>query len=195
MDGELIGNHYHAWELMMANGIVLAPEPYSDRFRELDGIPQTDALNGIGVTVCLTYVTTRAKHVAMAELLKTRAEGIVFKLHTAPYRAGRNGQHKKFKFIKTATCKVVRVGDKGHDSATLALYDKAIKSWVEVGRASMIGKDKRIGVGSLVEVLFLYATKCRRLYQPRIKCLRNDVDESACTVSQLAHAFKEGVAA
>jgi hypothetical protein len=39
----------------------------------------------------------------------------------------------------------------------------------EVGNASLIGKGKRITVGSLVEAIFLYATEGKHLHQPRIK--------------------------
>jgi len=54
--------------------------------------------------------------------------------------------------------------------------------WAEVGGTSMIGKQKaarpRITVGSLVEIKFLYVGAGGRLYQPSVKCLRDDVEES-----------------
>jgi bifunctional non-homologous end joining protein LigD len=189
IDGELVGNSFVAFDLLKANGTVLAPLTYGERFRELKRVLQ----GGNFVTTVATWQTVAEKQAGLAACYANHCEGVCFKLISAPYRAGCNGSHLKYKFIKSCSCKVIRMGDKGHNSATLALLEG--KKWREVGNVSMNGKDQRIKVGAVVEVLFLYATEGRHLYQPRIQRLREDLDPSACTIDQLKNAFKEGVAA
>jgi ATP-dependent DNA ligase len=188
VDGELLGNVYYAFDLLEAAGISYTEKYFRDRFNELQTLR-----NGKHLKLCPTWVTSKAKTAGAAELYEAKAEGLVFRRTDAKYKPGRNGQHLKFKFLKTATCKVLELGTKGHDNAALGLFDG--KQWVNVGGASMIGKDTRIKTGSLVEVRFLYCTEGNRLYQPRIISLRSDVDESACTFAQLKHSYKEGVTA
>jgi len=188
LDGELLGNVFYAFDLLNANGLSLADKRYDDRFFELKTLRESAHLK-----LCPTWITSKSKAAGAAELYKIRAEGLVFKRADAKYKAGRNGQHLKFKFLKTATCKVLELATKGHDNASLGLYDADAKKWVNVGSASMIGKDARIAVGSLVEVRFLYCTDGHRLYQPRIIGLRDDIGDKACTFAQLTHAYKEGV--
>jgi bifunctional non-homologous end joining protein LigD len=190
LDGELIGDVFTAFDILRHNGRELGKTPYRERFHLL-----CEVVNGERrefVKTVATWTTTRSKQAALAELLESRAEGVVFKQIDAQYRAG-IGEHTKFKFLKSASCKVIGMGIKGHNNASLALLDHG--KWREVGRVSLNGKDSRIKIGSIVEVIFLYVGAGGRLYQPRVKQLRFDVAESECTFSQLKNAFKEGIAA
>lgn len=196
LDGEIVGKHYFAYDLLMRNGVRLTDRTYKERRLQL-----RDLLHDVSqhVAVAVVWETTREKRIGLQALRDNNAEGAVFKKLDAPYRPGRNS-HKKLKFWKSCSCKVIRVGDKGHDSATLALLDG--KRWVEVGRASTIGKGT-VQVGALVEVEFLNATAGRRLYQPHFKMkakgqvwVRTDVLESECTIAQqLQGKYKQGIAA
>lgn len=188
IDGELIGTAYFCFDLLEVNGEKVTRDAYKVRLESL-----RDLIRGTCLSVAETWTTTKAKQGALALLKQKRAEGACFKLMDAPYAAGRNGQHKKFKFLKSATCKVVGMGYKGHNSGTLALLDNG--KWREIGRVSLNGKDSRIKIGSLVEIKFLYVGAGGRLYQPRVKELRVDVQESECTFDQLKKAYKEGVTA
>lgn len=190
LDGEIIGNKFIAYDLLIAGSSSIAAKTYEKRFHLL-----TQMIEAWGVwsfSVIPTWRTRKEKTVGYAWLKKLRCEGAVFKLHGAAYQPG-VGEHKKFKFIKSATCKVIEVGVGGKNNAALALLDGA--RWVEVGCASTIGKGK-IAVGDIVEVLFLYATDGRRLYQPRIKEVRDDVDAKECTIQRQlpASVFKQGAA-
>lgn len=189
IDGELVGDTFIAFDMFKLNGVEMSPLPYAERLQTLERTIEKSPY----LTIVVTWKTIKEKQAGLQALYANRCEGAVFKLTRAPYRPGRNGQHKKFKFIKSCTAKVIRMGDKGHNSATLALLDG--KTWREVGNVSMNGKDSRIRIGSLVEVIFLYATEGRRLYQPRIQMLRTDIKESDCTFAQLKNSYKEGVAA
>lgn len=189
--GELIGRGFYPVDMLKCNGVVLAPLGYEERFRTLcKAIPVSSAR----VTPVATWYTTKEKQAGLASCFGNRCEGVCFKRKDAAYKSGK-GLHFKFKFIKTCTCKVLEMNRKGHDNVVLGLFDG--KKWREVGGASMIGKDRNIQLGSLVEIQFLYATEADQLYQPRIKPkdpIRDDVDESQCTIArQLAGKYKEGI--
>lgn len=194
LDGELVGEAYIAFDLFMLNGVVLALMPYRERYRTLYAM-MDKPIRKMNVACIPSWQTVRAKQAGLMQLYQNRCEGAVFKLADAPYRPGDNGQHKRFKFLKSCTAKVIQVGRNGHNSATLALLDKD-KNWREVCGANLNGKDSRIAVGTLVEVTFLYATRDNHLYQPRIKTIRTDVLERECTIErQLKNCYKEGISA
>jgi hypothetical protein len=143
------------------------------------------------VTITATWRTKQEKIEGRAALMRTRAEGEVFKLITATYRAGNSHNHKKFKYIKTLSALVIGKGHKGRNSATIGLYDGP--KIVEVCRCSLNGKQE-VDIGSIVEVLYLYGTEGQRLYQarfPKDKIIRTDVDPQKCTVDQII--YQEGV--
>lgn len=191
MDGELISNSFVAFDLLAADGLDLRSTKYGDRFEQLVGALAYKGANFI--TAVPTWRTRGQKRHGYEECVATRCEGVVFKNTYAEYRSGDSGQHKKVKFTKTASCKVVAVGVNSKANAAVALLDGA--EWVEVAHVSTIGKGK-ITVGDVVEVEFLCATKGRRLREPRIKEVRNDeITASECTIDQLAKAYEQGVAA
>lgn len=186
-DGELIGENYFVFQMLQKNGKCLTELPYVKRLNHAEEIID----NNTHIKTVATWFGTKAKQAGLASLRKNRCEGAVFKLKDAAYREGSN---RKFKFLKTCTARVLELGRKGHENAVLGLLKDG--KWVEIGGASMIGKDKRITVGSLVEVKFLNFTGSR-LYQPRIERLRDDIDEKECTFMRQIkkHMFKEGVEA
>jgi bifunctional non-homologous end joining protein LigD len=191
IDGELIGDDLIVYDLLEINGKNISMLPYRDRCEHRAKlIPRKQQRSH--VEIISTWKTKMQKRIGFRSVQEARAEGIVAKFIHAVYQGGRRGDHKKFKFTKMATFKVIRVGDKGHNSATVALLDNG--KWREMGRASLIGKDKRICTGSLVEIRFLYVQgENGRLYQPRIIGLRTDVNESECTMAQLKVAYKGAV--
>jgi bifunctional non-homologous end joining protein LigD len=189
-DGELVGSYYSIFQMLQKNGECLKALPYEDRHYAAREVIQPHEKQY--VKIIAQWEGTREKQHSLALYKKNRVEGVAFKRKDAPYRAGDSGVHKKFKFVKTCTCRILALGTKGHDNASLGLLKG--DEWVNVGGASMIGKDKRIKVGSLVEVRFLYFTGSR-LYQPRIERLRLDQTEKDCDFNQLRHAYQEGVEA
>lgn len=192
VDGELIGNSYVAYDCFAVDGKSLIELPYAKRMEALDKLFAPRGANSVCITRVVTWRTVKEKINGMDIAMANRCEGVVFKRVNAPYRSGESGQHMKFKFVKSASCKVTEVGHKGKDNAVLALLDRAGK-WVEVAHVSTIGKGK-IAVGDIVEVMFLYVTEGHRLYQPRIKEVRDDVVDRDCSIArQLKGKYKEGV--
>ena len=186
--GELIGTSLIVFDLYELNGHILANDPYTHRFNELEGLILAGSRF---VTIVANWRTTREKFLGMKALCDNRCEGAVFKLAAARYRAGDSRQHTKFKFVKSLSAVVVRKGDKGHNSATIGLYDEN-RCMVEVGHCSLNGKES-VEIGEVLEVRYLYGSADRRLVQARMKCVRADVPPKKCTMDQII--YKQGVAA
>jgi bifunctional non-homologous end joining protein LigD len=192
IDGELVGDKLWAFDLLDADGDIRST-PYEQRFSDLaqalgDAHRQNLGYGRLRHIETVPTWTGKAKSVSFEILKADLAEGVVFKLLSAPYRAGKNGQHKKFKFVKTLTAKVLAVRKNGKDSVTLGLVEDG--QWLTVGRTTAIGQGP-YQVGDLVEVRYLYATEGRQLFQSVLLGRRDDITEAECTVSQLV--FKQGV--
>jgi bifunctional non-homologous end joining protein LigD len=198
LDGEeMPGGEYVAFDLLDLAGIPdLRTRPYCFRFYQLlTLLKDTDG----AIRPVKTWFDSAAKHAGFAELKQRRLEGAVFKRIDAPFKPGQNGQHLRYKFVKSLTAKIVPKKAKdeaeGHDSAALALFDGA--KWVEVAHASLIGKLKLLPpaqrkgwqwMGKIVEISYLYgygAKSAPRLVQPRIVAVRDDQAESACLLKQV----------
>jgi len=178
MDGELEGDKFIAFDLLNLDD-ELGGHSYEERFKMLVdllryGLPHVKAVE--------TAKSEADKEALCRRLATEKAEGIVFKLRTGTYRAGRNGQHMKWKFWKTATVRISKPRATGKDSAMIQLLDGA--KWREVGHVSLIGKPV-VEDGTLVEVKYLYATRAKKVVQATILMVRDDVPESSCTLAQL----------
>lgn len=126
-----------------------------------------------------------SKRTLYDELRNKKAEGIVFKRKDAMYTAGRpasGGSQVKFKFVETASCLVVGV-NRTKRSVRLGLYDGALS--VEVGNVTVYPNQDIPMPGSIVEVKYLYYFPGGSLYQPVLLGVRDDLDPSACVLSQL----------
>lgn len=121
-------------------------------------------------------------------------EGLVIKKADSPYRpGGRTAEWLKLKYTQSADVVVLATRDDGKESAKIGLYrDGAL---IEVGRVSLIGKEKReaIQVGDVIEVMYLYTNnpKQPRLYQPTILRKRTDKRPDECDDQQLKYTNKE----
>lgn len=137
---------------------------------------------------------TRDEKIALAEkAIAQCAEGLLLKRADSPYRsAGRTEEWLKLKFTSTADCIVTDVRADGKDSVGLGLVNEDGITIVDVGRASLIGKEKRgtISPGDVIEVRYLYTGAGGRLYQPTILRLRDDKTPPECSVQQLKHVNK-----
>jgi len=187
LDGELLGvedeKTFRAFDLLELDRKTIASNPYALRCSIL--APIVSGLNHVSLTP--TWASGQLG--ALTQLYDLRCEGAVLKLATAPYKKGRNGQHKKVKFWKMGSFIVMEVAPHGKDSIRLGLLDN--KKLKDVGRCSAIGKVKA-KVGDIVEVKYLYATKDDRVYQAELKELRDDVDRKDCTTKKQL-IYKKGI--
>lgn len=184
IDAELVGDRLVCRDLLNADGDI-DQRPYADRFRRLVKVI------GIGrkpVSVVETWDGAANKTTALKASLAQRREGVVFKLKSAPYRAGRNGQHKKFKFVKTLSAIAGDPRATGKDSVEIFLYE--VDNLIRCGTVGLIGKPK-IKKGDVLEVIYLYAFPSKLLCQARFSHLRDDVAPRECTTAQLVMKREE----
>jgi ATP-dependent DNA ligase len=134
-------------------------------------------------------------------------EGVCIKDLDAPYRPGRNGQHKKFKFEQTASFLVgPKPGAKardGHRSIALYIVDPAAKehaTWLTsateypnrvrfVSTAKVADKYELPPVGSIVEARYVAAYRITGgIEQPTyFGKMRSDVRPEECSTAQLKY--------
>ena len=190
-DGEAIGEEAVTFDLLEADG-DMRDKPYWFRFSELLAIlarAESGGSKACHIRPVQTWFTVEDKREGLKFLRESRAEGAVFKRMDATFRPGRNGQHFKFKFVKSLTAKILpksaKDAAKGHNSITLGLLNSA-GEWLEVGHASAIGKGN-LPIGGLVEVRYLYAFGSKQalhLVQARVEGLRDDLTDADCSLDQ-----------
>ena len=198
IDGELVGNVYHVFDLLRLQAMDFAAKnTFEERYEAL-----VELLNGIDDTNVKVVKTYSGKEKALAfECLKS-AEGVVFKSKNAFYKAGRpasGGGYLKYKFYKSCSAVVKGINDKR--SVTLGL----IEDLPEHGSEFVIGR-KLISVGNctipvnydfpqlgdIVEVKYLYARKpSNALYQPSYLGKRTDIQLKDVLLSQLIYKVGE----
>lgn len=203
IDGEWEPTGFYAWDLlelrMAGQGGDLRDEPYSQRLVMLENL--FAALGGeLAELLHLanTAITTEAK---LAMLANRKLEGVCVKDCNAPFRPGRNGQHKKFKFEQTAS---FIVGEKpkqkasdGKRSVALYILDPEAKwhsDWQPAGTlpvrfvctVKVPEKYPLPDLASIVEVRYLYAYPGGGIAQPcYFGKVRDDVRHADCTTAQL----------
>ena len=183
VDGELIDNIFVAFDLLVWNDEDIRQQSVKQRWERLNTVMQRRE----GLVQLAEMAVTTAQKQALFDRVKTaNGEGVVFKLGDAVYIAGRpnsGGDQLKFKFWKTATFKVGRVNAKRSVSLELMEND----AWVDVGNVTIPANADIPKVGELIEVRYLYAYKDGSVYQPTFLRLRDDLEESACQMTQLSY--------
>lgn len=188
IDAELVGNKLIVRDILVANE-DLSALPYYARFARLgEVIWDCSGPAFTFVKIVETWIGPEEKAAAIVKSRAERREGVVFKLTSAPYRAGRNGSHKKYKFIKSlsAICGLPRKN--GKESVELFLWDG--QNRVRCGTVSLIGKPA-VKHGDIVEVAYLYASAGGLLIQARLLSVRDDVSETECSTSQMIFKREE----
>lgn len=198
IDGELVGNVYHVFDLLRLQAMDFAAKnTFEERYEAL-----VELLNGIDDTNVKVVKTYSGKEKTPAfETLKS-AEGVVFKHKNAFYKAGRpssGGGYLKYKFYKSCSAVVKGINDKR--SVTLGL----IEDLPEHGSEFVVGR-KLISVGNctipvnydfpqmgdIVEIKYLYARKpSNALYQPSYLGKRTDIQLKDVLLSQLIYKVGE----
>jgi bifunctional non-homologous end joining protein LigD len=184
LDGESIGDNYHAFDLLNLDGVDIRHWPYRERLAALMSL-----LFGIQQTVIKfaeTAFTVEQKLALLEKLRQGNKEGIVFKLLSAPYTPGRpnsGGSQLKHKFYATLSAVVARINVQRSVSLRLLNHE----GWIPVGNVTIPPNQRIPKVGAIVEIRYLYAFKDGCLYQPIYQGVRNDVGQEECVVSQLKY--------
>ena len=204
LDGELIGDVYHAFDLLRGN-------PVRNNVARLE----TDEVSGYAYRVrhgalsafftmlpphllanlrlVPLAVTESEKREMYAKYVVEKKEGVVFKSMSAPYRAGRpdsGGDMLKLKFYATASFIVADESRAGKHSVALELLDSS-GSRVPVGNVTIKPSLSLPAPGTIVEVRYLYAYKGGSVYQPTFLGVRDDIDAEECLTKQLKYKAEE----
>lgn len=198
LDGELVDGVFYAFDIIV-KGVVDETAPLRNRRTILD--QHLAWRRGCEAIKVVPQAKTLEQKIALSErALASNYEGLIIKDSNAPYRSGmRTEEWLKVKFVTTADCIVMDVRDDGKESARLGMihwtgpgitHDNY--QLVDVGRASLIGKEKagEIKKGDVVEVKYLYTGAGGRLYQPTILRKRDDKQMYECDIATLKHVNK-----
>lgn len=184
IDGELIGNVYHVFDILEHNDNSIRIKNVEDRMKilrdlfsdiESDHIKLVDVVSG-----------RSAKKKLYDQLQKDNKEGIVFKYRFAQYTAGRpnsGGYYLKNKFYSTASCFVSEINAKR--SVRLSVLDENSKHWVNIGNCTIPSNHDVPNPGDIVEIKYLYAYKNGSLYQPIYLGVRSDLDQNDAIYKQI----------
>ena len=133
-------------------------------------------------------------------VVRHHLEGLVAKLHTSLYRAGRDAVWVKIKRVRRATILITgwEAGAGSRSTGVGAMVMSLLGpdgSLVEVGRVGSglrdadhkpLVKTLMSGAHFIAEVSYLSVTATGQVRQPVWKGVRTDVGREACTLAQLA---------
>jgi ATP-dependent DNA ligase len=183
LDGELVDGTYWAFDLLIAAGQDLTKLPQVTRRIWL--------VNALATFRHPFKVVPQAEStddkIRLAERsLSENFEGLVLKRADATYRYNqRSNLWLKVKFTHTVDVIAMAVRDDGKESVRLGAYTDG--ELVEIGRASLLGKEKARAItpGMVVEVKYLNLGNAGRLVQPTVLRVRDDKAPQECTTDQL----------
>jgi bifunctional non-homologous end joining protein LigD len=170
IDGEMIGNNYHVFDILRLGGDDLRNDTCLDRFNILKRIMAKCSPNNLVLVRC--EVDEAGKRRLVKEL--AHKEGVVFKLKDSVYTPGRPtklGSQLKCKFWSDVTVQVLKINDKA--SIQVGILDGT--KMIPVGNVTINGHATP-NVGDCVDVTYLYAYKGGSLYQPKYRGIRDDHD-------------------
>ena len=169
LDGEMIGNVYHVFDLLRLGGVNWRKEGAETRYRMLEIMMNKIKPQNMALVRCA--FTEKEKRKLMKDL--AHKEGIVFKKCSAPYTVGRpnsGGSQYKCKFWADVTCQVMAVNAK--NSVQVGVMKDGVL--FNVGNVTVPPNYPMPSVGDIVEIKYLYFVS--KLYQPQYKGVRDDHD-------------------
>ena len=182
IDGEMVGENYHAFDLLSLESVDVRHWPYRERLAALMNV--LFSIQQRVIKLVETAFTPTQKVVLFEKLKTANKEGVVFKRLHAPYTQGRpnsGGDQLKHKFVATLSAVVAKVNIQR--SVELQLLEGA--EWIYCGNVTIPANHKIPAAGQVVEIRYLYAFKeSGVLFQPVYLGPREDVDADECTTAQ-----------
>jgi bifunctional non-homologous end joining protein LigD len=181
VDGEIIGENYHIFDILEYDNKNLRNLCALERYQILSSVQE------IKKFVIPAYFTEKEKRKAFQQIKLRNGEGVVFKKKDSTYVSGRpasGGYHLKYKFWASATVKVIQQ-NKNKRSVTVAVYDGNQQR--DMGNVTIPSNYDIPKVGDFVEIIYLYCHPGEegKLYQSKYKGIRDDQDISDCNLSQI----------
>lgn len=199
LDGEMVGSHYHAFDLLQDAALDLRGQDYALRHSKL--VDRFGPSVFPHVQIAPLAVGQARKRALFENLKASNAEGLVFKrLGGIGYTAGKvasldSAHAVKIKFYASIECVAVS-WNSGRQSIRLGLYDRS-GELVPVGNVTVPAKHaKDVVPNSVVQVRYLYATGGHQLYQPTLdsssgSVARMDKSPAECLLDQLKYEGKD----
>ena len=183
IDGELIGDQYHTFDLLEHDGSYRA-QPLRRRLVALFNLVASRQAQSISLVASYTQEAVKRRFLERSR--EDNLEGVVFKDMTAPYIPGRPnsaGAQRKFKFVETASVVVTSLN--GKRSVKIGVLDG--ERMVSCGNVTIPVGSNILGIGDIVEVRYLYAFKeSGSLFQPVYLGVRGEeLELKDCSVDQL----------
>jgi bifunctional non-homologous end joining protein LigD len=184
LDGEAVGDTFHAFDLLTIGPEDMRPLAFSMRYlRMRDMLNAFDHPHIQAVKIFFTPETAGW----FQQFKREGKEGVVFKHKDAPYTPGRpnsGGSQLKYKFYETASFIVTKVNDKR--SVSLLLFEgEKIRP---AGNVTIPPNHDVPEPGTVVECRYLYAFKeSGSIYQPVYLGSRTDIRAAECTTAQLKY--------
>jgi bifunctional non-homologous end joining protein LigD len=183
IDGELIGDQYHTFDLLEHDGSYRA-QPIRKRLVALFNLVASGQAPSISLVA--SYTGEAVKRRFLERCREDNLEGVVFKDMTAPYIPGRpasGGAQRKLKFVETASVVVTSLNGKRSVKIGVIDTDGLI---TPCGNVTIPVGAEIPGIGEIIECRYLYAFKeSGSLFQPVYLEVRNDLELKDCTVDQL----------
>jgi bifunctional non-homologous end joining protein LigD len=185
LDGECIGDVFHAFDLLVVNGGDSRSLPYRKRLTALMNLLASAQHRFI--KYANTAYSPEGKQDFLRKLQREQQEGVVFKRLDAPYtpdRPNSGGPQLKHKFYDTASCVVAKINVQRSVEVRLLGED----GWMPCGNVTIPANHKIPDVGQVCEIRYLYSHReSHALYQPIYQGLRTDVEPAECLLTQLKY--------
>ena len=183
LDGEAVGDVYFAFDLLEINETDYKNTGFFKRWLSLRRLLSDEMIEHQlceNIVFCDAAFNVEQKTVLFQQIKRGGGEGIVFKLCSSTYQAGRpasGGTQLKFKFYHEATCLVAR-HHQSKSSVSLQVNDSD-GTLINIGNCKIPTNYDFPAIGELVEIRYLYAfPDGGSLYQPVYKGIRDDKQEA-----------------
>ena len=184
MDGEMVGDTYHAFDIIYVGNEDLRDTRFGERYLRL--LKVLNSFVHSSIELVEAAVTPKYKQELFNRLRLEEREGVVFKEINAPYTPGRpasGGTQLKYKFVETASFLVGKINTKR--SVGLLVFDG--DKLVSVGNVTIPANHDIPKPQQIVEVRYLYAFKGGSVFQPVYLGVRSDLTPEECTLDQLKY--------
>jgi len=189
IDGEQVGETFHAFDMVSLNSIDLGARTFATRYDNLVTLFMKFNSQAPSLQLLKAAFTTAEKAALLAVIKAQNREGLVYKEISAPYTGGRSDSVFKYKLLESCTCLVVAQNQQ--NSVQLGLHDSG-GYLVPVGNVTIPANQALPSPGSLLEVQYLYFNPGGAFEQPISLGLRNDILPEETVLTQIKR-LKPGV--
>lgn len=176
LDGEIMGDLYHPFDILRFEGKDLRNLPYERRLGILHALIENAPVDP-AIRKDRSMASEAGKLALFESIFEARGEGVVFKKADSKYVSGRpsrGGNALKFKFLASATVLVKALNAK----RSVAIEVPNGKIMVAIGNVTIPPNHHVPSVGSFIEVEYMNIFHGGHLYQPVYKGERDDKKEA-----------------